>query len=186
MTLDPHAFMTKMKKRVYFTPQEGAILKSQADWGLKIAPEMAIHFYDFLGRDPEMAAILNAEEGRVHRLRQTFMQWFHEMFTGIDDWGDAYADRRWKIGIIHVRIGIGPQHVVPAMAKVIQEVLKKLHAESKPPELHEALMGICMIDLAFIEQAYAEVSKAAILNETGWSEGLFRRLVITGANATDM
>lgn len=186
MALNPHAFMTTMEKRVYFTDEDKAILKSQADWGLKIAPEMATHFYDYLGRDAEMAAILNAEVGRVERLHKTFMQWFHEMFTGIDEWGDSYAERRWKIGIIHVRIGIAPQHVVPAMAKVIQEVLKLLHTDSKPPELQEALMRICMIDLAFIEHAYAEVSKAAILNETGWSEGLFRRLVITGASATNM
>ncbi len=38
-----------------------------------------------------------------------------------------------------------------------------------------------MIDLAFIEQAYVEVSSSAVLQETGWTEGLFRRLIATGA-----
>jgi hypothetical protein len=37
--------------------------------------------------------------------------------------------------------------------------------------------------LAFIEQAYIEVTSAAVLKETGWSEGLFRRLIATGAGA---
>ena len=38
-----------------------------------------------------------------------------------------------------------------------------------------------MIDLAFIEQAYVEVARSAVLRETGWSEALFKRLVATGA-----
>jgi len=42
---------------------------------------------------------------------------------------------------------------------------------------------ICMIDLAFIEQAYVEVSSAAVLQETGWTAALFKRLVATGAGS---
>ncbi|NES74076.1 MAG: hypothetical protein F6K24_57280 [Okeania sp. SIO2D1] len=183
MAVAPHEFMSIMEKRMNFNDEDRAILKSYADWGLKVAPEMADHFYAYLGRDPEMDAILNESEGRIHRLRETFTQWFHEMFTGMDDWGNDYADRRWKIGLVHVRIGIGPQHVVPAMATVVREVAKKLQSEQKGNDLREALSKICMIDLAFIEQAYVEVSSAAVLKETGWTEGLFRRLVTTGAES---
>jgi hypothetical protein len=105
------------------------------------------------------------------------------MFTGMDDWGDAYAARRWQIGVVHVRIGIGPQHVVPAMANVIREVSKRVKADGQDERLWNALSRICMIDLAFIEQAYVEVSSAAVLNETGWTEGLFKRLITTGAGS---
>lgn len=183
MALDPHTFMATMEKRIGFTSEDKNLLNSQADWGLAIAAEMADHFYAYLGRDPEMNTILNATEGRIHRLRETFIEWFHEMFTGMDGWGDAYADRRWRIGLVHVRIGIGPQHVVPAMATVVHQVGKQLKANSQSDALQDALSKICMIDLAFIEQAYIEVSSAAVLKETGWTEGLFRRLVTTGAGA---
>jgi hypothetical protein len=183
MALEPHAFMSTLEKRINFTDADKALLKSQAEWGFEVAPEMAEHFYAYLGRDAEMDAILNTGEERVHRLRETFIQWFHEMFTGMDDWGDAYSDRRWKIGLVHVRLGIGPQHVVPAMATVVQEVGKRLKVDGKPEELKEALGRICMIDLAFIEQAYVEVSQSAVLSETGWTEGLFRRLIATGARS---
>ncbi len=182
MSLNPHDFMTTMEKRVAFTAEDKEILKSNLDWGKEIAPEMADHFYAYLGRDPEMSAILNEKEGRMHRLRETFVQWFAEMFNGMDEWGDSYADRRWRIGLVHVQIGIGPQHVVPAMATVINEARKQLKVDGKPIELLDALSRICMIDLAFIEQAYVEVSSAAVLRETGWTEGLFRRLIKTGAN----
>jgi hypothetical protein len=183
MTLDAHAFMATMEKRVGFTNEDKVLLKANLDWGKEIAPEMADHFYSYLGRDAEMDAIMNQKEGRIHRLRETFIEWFYEMFTGMDDWGNTYADRRWRIGLVHVQIGIGPQHVVPAMATVVQEAGKRLKADGKDENLREALSRICMIDLAFIEQAYVEVSSAAVLKETGWSEGLFRRLIATGANA---
>jgi hypothetical protein len=183
MSLEPHEFMTTMERRVLFTDKDKSLLKSESNWGKEIASEMADHFYAYLGRDAEMDAIMNAKEGRIHRLRETFVEWFHEMFTGMDDWGNGYADRRWRIGLVHVQIGIGPQHVVPAMATVINEVGKRTKVDGKPEELQDALSRICMIDLAFIEQAYVEVSSAAVLRETGWTEGLFRRLIATGAGS---
>ena len=183
MTLDAHTFMATMEKRVDFTADNNSLLQSHADWGKEIAPKMAEHFYTYLGRDPEMDSMINAKEGRSHRLRETFIQWFYEMFTGMDDWGNAYAERRWRIGLVHVQIGIGPQHVVPAMATVVNEVGKQLKLDGKPEELRDALGRICMIDLAFIEQAYVEVSSAAVLRETGWTEGLFKRLIATGAGS---
>lgn len=181
--LNPDEFMKKMESRMQFSQEDKAILKAEADWGKTIASDMADHFYGYLGRDAEMSGILNESEGRVHRLRETFVDWFMEMFTGMDEWGVAYADRRWRIGLIHVRIGIGPQHVVPAMATVVSQAEKRLKAEGKDEALKESLSKICMIDLAFIEQAYVEVSSAAVLQETGWTEKLFRRLIATGASS---
>jgi len=183
MTLDSHTFMATMEQRISFTNEDKSLLKSQADWGKQIAPEMADYFYEYLGRDAEMNALVNNKEGRSHRLRETFIEWFHEMFTGMDDWGNGYADRRWRIGLVHVQIGIGPQHVVPAMATVVNEVGKRLKTDGKDQNLRDALSKICMIDLAFIEQAYVEVSSAAVLKETGWTQGLFRRLIATGAGS---
>ncbi len=182
MAIEPRAFLTTMEKRIGLTSEDKSVMQTNADWGKEIAAEMADHFYAYLGRDEEMNGILNATEGRVHRLHETFIQWFHQMFTGMDNWGDDYAKCRWHIGIIHVKIGIGPQHVVPAMAVVVHEVGKKLKADGKSDELKDALSKVCMIDLAFIEQAYVEVSSAAVLKETGWSAALFRRLIATGAS----
>jgi len=183
MTLNAYEFLQKMECRIHFTETDKSLLKSHADWGKEIAPEVAEQFYVYLGSDPEMNAILNHTPDRIHRLRETFVQWFYEMFTGMDDWGNAYAERRWRIGLVHVRIGIGPQHVVPAMATVIRDIGKRLKANDKPAELQEALSRICMIDLAFIEQAYIEVSAAAVLQETGWTERLFKRLIAAGASS---
>lgn len=183
MTLEPKQFMATMEARVGFTEADKELLASNADWGKQIAPEMADYFYSYLNRDEEMSKILNEKEGRIHRLHDTFVEWFHEMFTGMDQWGADYAQRRWRIGLVHVQIGIGPQHVVPAMANVVHAVRGKLKDEQKSEELSEALGRICMIDLSFIEQAYVEVTSNAVLRETGWTEGLFRRLIASGAGS---
>jgi len=181
MALDSQAFMATMERRVSFSASDKALLKANAAWGSSIAAKMAEVFYAYLARDSEMNAILNAKEGRMHRLNETFIEWFGEMFTGMDDWGSAYAARRWRIGLVHVQIGIGPQHVVPAMATVVNEVGQQLKTAGISDEVREALGRICMIDLAFIEQAYVEVTSQAVLQETGWTEGLFKRLISTGA-----
>lgn len=182
MVLDPNAFMTTMEKRISFSEADKAILQANAAWGNSIAKEMADVFYAYLARDEEMNAILTAKEGRMHRLNETFIEWFGEMFSGMDNWGSAYAARRWRIGLVHVQIGIGPQHVVPAMATVVNEVGQQLKKAGLSDEVREALGRICMIDLAFIEQAYVEVSSQAVLKETGWTEGLFKRMISTGAS----
>jgi Protoglobin len=183
MPLEPQAFLSTLEQRVGLNNEHKKLLQSESDWGRKIAPEMAEHFYAYLGRDAEMNGIVNDGTERTHRLRETFVEWFHEMFTGMDEWGKEYAQRRWKIGLVHVRIGIGPQHVVPAMATVIHEVEIRLETDEKTKALKDALSRICMIDLAFIEQAYVEVSSEAVLKETGWTAGLFRRLIATGAKS---
>jgi hypothetical protein len=180
MEFSPHTFMKLMIQRMNFNENDKEILKVHADWGLEIAPEMARFFYDYLEKDEEMNTILTAVEGRVHRLHATFITWFQEMFLGIDDWDKQYAERRWQIGLVHVRIGITPQHVVPAMATVMSSLEEKRHESNYSHSLKQALNKICMIDLTFIEQAYLEVSTSAVMRETGWSEALFRRLVITG------
>jgi len=182
MVLDPNAFMTTMEKRISFSETDKALLQANAAWGTSIAKEMADVFYAYLARDEEMNAILTAKEGRMHRLNETFIEWFGEMFSGMDNWGSAYAARRWRIGLVHVQIGIGPQHVVPAMATVVNEVGQQLKKAGLSDEVREALGRICMIDLAFIEQAYVEVSSQAVLKETGWTEGLFKRMISTGAS----
>jgi len=181
MAIKPLELLQVLISRTEFTDEDKKILQQNADWSSSIASEMSDTFYNYLDRDPEMAAVI-AKHNR-QRLGQTFAEWFREMFTGMDNWGPQYAERRWKIGLVHVRVGIGPQHVVPAMATVVREVSRRLVKEGKPEELRVSLGKVCMIDLSFIEQAYLEVAYNAVQQETGMSEALFKRLISTGASS---
>lgn len=183
MLLNYLEFMQKMEQRMQFNQKDKAVLQAYSDWGHEIAPAMAEQFYNYLEHDSEMKSVLYSTETRIHSLKETFIQWFHEMFTGLDNWGNVYAERRWRIGLIHVRIGIGPKYMVPAMATVVCEVQKRQKLEDIDEFLTQALNKICMIDLAFIEQAYVEVLSNAVMKETGWTEVLFRRMISAGVNS---
>jgi hypothetical protein len=52
---------------------------------------------------------------------------------------------RWA-NPINVKVGIGLQHIVPAMATVVHEVGKKLKIEGKSEELRDALGKTCLYD----------------------------------------
>jgi len=71
-----------------------------------LAPEVALAFYDCLGRDGELAGILHAVPGRVERLYRTFAQWYGELFSGVYD--RAYAEKR-RVGLVHARLGVAPR-----------------------------------------------------------------------------
>ena len=73
MTLNPQDFMLNTGKRVDFSNEDKAILRLYSAWGKEIASDMADHFYAYLGGDSEMNAMLNANEGRIHRLHETFI-----------------------------------------------------------------------------------------------------------------
>lgn len=66
------------------------------------------------------------------------------------------------------------------MATVMREMNKKLKSDGKNEALGESVTKICTIDLAFIEQAYVEVCASAVLQKTGWTAKLFKRLISTG------
>ncbi|HEY9599092.1 MAG TPA: hypothetical protein V6D33_15610, partial [Cyanophyceae cyanobacterium] len=47
MALNPLEFMEIIEQTIGFTDEDKSILKSQGDWGRKIAPEMADKFYKY-------------------------------------------------------------------------------------------------------------------------------------------
>ncbi|MGB0678260.1 MAG: protoglobin domain-containing protein [Polyangiales bacterium] len=176
----PEQFIEELKARTQFGAAEAEQLTQARGWGEALAPEAARRFYAAVFADAAMKQIIEAAGSPVARLEQTLMAWFAELFHGIDEWGTQYAQRRWRIGLVHVRIGVRPAHVVPAMSAIHVFLCERVLADGKSIELLTALMKITAVDLAFIEQAYYEVSRSSVQQETGWSSALFERLVSHG------
>ncbi len=122
-----------------------------------IAPEVALAFYDYLGRDPELSGVLHAVPGRVERLYGTFAEWYRELFSGAYD--RAYAERRRRIGLVHARLGIGPRAIIPAMGIVQELSLEHLRTALRSHEIFsavEAFEKIIAIEVALVEESYLE------------------------------
>lgn len=69
-------------RRTGLTEQHTHTLRSLEPIAGPLAPEVALTFYDYLGRDPEMHAILWSVPGRVERLYRSFAAWYRELFSG--------------------------------------------------------------------------------------------------------
>lgn len=143
-----------------------ALRKLEAVMG-PLASEVALAFYDYLGRDPEMREILWAVPGRVERLYGSFARWYRELFSGCYD--APYAARRTRIGLIHAAAGVKPGFIMPAMGIVQELSLEHMRDGLRGSELIaavEAFQKIIAIESALIQEGYA----AAM--EEGFSKGL--------------
>ncbi len=155
--MDPGDLLALLKRRTGFTEAHAALLKELGQVMTPIAPEVALAFYDYLGRDPELAEILHAVPGRVERLYGTFARWYAGLFSGVYD--RAYAEGRRRIGLVHARLGIGPRAMVPAMGIVQELSLEHLRTALRGPEVFsavEAFEKVLAIELGLIEESYLE------------------------------
>jgi hypothetical protein len=145
---------------------------------------MAALFYKGLDTSEVSKAILDADPGRRSKLHQTLAEWYAQIFAGKYD--EAYAQRRWIIGLVHVRLAIPPLFVVGSMENVYRFSAHKLDELSSQlsgslKDNLESLTKMLATDLAFIEQSYAQSTLRAMANEMGADEQLFNRFMHKGA-----
>jgi hypothetical protein len=148
------------------------------------APVLAEVFYAALDSIPESKAILDSEPGRRLKLHQTLMEWYAQIFSG--NYDEAYAQRRWIIGLVHVKVGISPMYVVASMENVYRfsarQVIQLSSQLAGPHYAYiESLTKMLNIDLAFIEQSYAESTVRAMSAEMGADQRIFQRFASRGA-----
>lgn len=180
----PEELLQTMKTLLDFNEKDVANLKAMGPLLTPHTAAMAQIFYDALDRIPESKAILDGDPGRRDRLHTTLDAWYREIFAG--DYGNAYAQRRWIIGLVHVKIGIPPKFVVASIKNVYVFSARKLgEIQSQlTGTLHDNCISLSKMlgtDLAFIEQSYAQSTSRAMAIEIGASESLFKRFASKGA-----
>lgn len=183
--MKPMDVMNTMRTMLDINAEDEARLKAMGPLLTPYAEDLAKAFYAALDKVPEAKNILDAEGDRRARLHDTLKQWYEEIFSG--EYGDAYANRRWIIGLVHVRVGIPPKFVVASIENVYQFSARKLGelsdqlGNSLEENIH-SLSKMLRTDLAFIEQSYAQSTSRAMANEIGANEALFKRFASNGAN----
>ena len=183
--MQPIEILNTLQKMIEFTEADSKRLMQVGPLLTSFSEQMADMFYYALDTTPASKAILDAESNRRIRLRLTLMDWFEQIFSGKYD--EAYAQRRWIIGLVHVRIGLPPMFVVSSIENVYRFSAHKLvemtdRLNGPLPECLNALNKMLYIDLAFIEQSYAESSLRAMSNEMGAEANLVQRFASKGAS----
>ena len=181
--MQPQELLTQMQTMFDFGAADSQRLVEIGPLLTPHADELAQVFYAALDSNPTSRAILDAEPERRAKLHTTLVDWYAQIFSG--NYDDSYAQRRWIIGLVHVRIGIPPMFVVGSMENVYRFSARQLGAAGQlngPLEGYvESLTKMLNIDLAFIEQSYAHSTLHAMAVEMGADERLFRRFMARGA-----
>lgn len=113
-------------------------------------------FYGSLLQDKEAQAILDAESGRLERLRQYLRLWVDLLFCG--EYDQAYFEQRARIGRTHVRVNL-PQHLMFFGMSVIRRELVRVISEARLPNADVvtcAVHKLLDLELAVMNDSYRE------------------------------
>jgi signal transduction histidine kinase len=116
----------ELKRYVRFDEADGAALRAFHPGALPRFQEIAETFYDRILSHEEASKVLHGGESRVGQLKVTLVAWMDTLLTG--PWDEAYWQHRYRIGRVHVRIGM-PQHYMFGAMNVIREALDKVAVE---------------------------------------------------------
>ncbi len=171
-----NSIFTDLKKFIAFGEEDISNLKSLAPIFATHGPAITDRFYEKLEKVPSTAALI---EGRVDTLKVTHCQWMNELFAG--EYGEAYFERRKKIGLVHVRINVPPHYVEAVVSFLRGESEMLLARELKDSAVvaakHSSVLKILDLDLMIINLAYAAERVDRLCNFTGMSKKLIERCI---------
>jgi signal transduction histidine kinase len=141
---------------VGFGAEDHRRLRALAPVARPFIPQVVNAFYDRLLTHPTAAAVFTGGTAQVDRLRETLADWLSDVLGGTYD--QEYFNRRLRIGMMHVNVGL-PQHFMVTGIHLVREEMAKHLSEAKLPELGAFLVSfdrILSLDLAIILQSYQE------------------------------
>ena len=97
------------------------------------------------------------------------------------EYGEAYLESRWRIGLAHVRIGLDPFWVEGVMDFIRTSMLEALAIEiTDPKELASkagSFLKACDLDLLIINLSYAEDRLERLTAFTGMKRALIENII---------
>lgn len=169
-----YARFLKFKEFVGFDQKDAETL---GRLGPVLVPEQARitdAFYEAILHEPETRAFV---EGRIDTLKRTHSAWFGELFEG--QYQRAYFDRRWRIGLAHVRIGLDSRWVDVVCTHIHELVLATLSdlLGSEGVVAHRSFARLLELDRAVIQLAYDEDRLSRLSEFTGMKRALIENVV---------
>jgi signal transduction histidine kinase len=121
--------------------------------------EIAGVFYDRILGHEEARRVLVGGESQVGHLKVTMVAWLDTLLSG--PWDEAYWDQRYRIGRVHVRIGL-PQHYMFGAMNVHRTELGRIAWETfreddeRLARVRTALHKILDLELAVMLHTYRD------------------------------
>jgi signal transduction histidine kinase len=146
-----------LQRYVNWTDQDAARV---AAIGPLVAPffeGLVDDFYAEIENHPDAKKVITGGEAQIARLKTTLYHWLEELVSGRYD--RDYVERRWRVGLRHVEIGLNQVYTNAALSRLRRGLLALLHREWEGSIadlliLRESLNTLLDLDLAIIEDAY--------------------------------
>ena len=149
----------ELKRYVRFGEEDERALRALHEATAPRLEAIAGVFYDRILSHEEARKVLVGGESSVGHLKITLVAWLDTLLFG--PWDEAYWQRRYAIGRVHVRIGL-PQHYMFGAMNVVRAELARIAWERfhrEPDELERvrtALGKILDLELAIMLATYRD------------------------------
>ncbi|MCM2332357.1 MAG: HAMP domain-containing histidine kinase [Anaeromyxobacteraceae bacterium] len=148
----------ELKRYVRFDESDGALLRALHPRALPRFQEIAEAFYDRILSHEEASKVLHGGESQVGHLKVTLVAWMDSLLTG--PWDEAYWQQRYRIGRVHVRIGM-PQHYMFGAMNVLRDRLdavakERLAGQASLEPTRAAVGKILDLELAIMLHTYRD------------------------------
>jgi signal transduction histidine kinase len=149
----------ELKRYVRFSERDEQALRALHALAAPRFEDIATVFYDRILSHEEARKALVGGESRVGQLKVTLKAWLDTLLSG--PWDEAYWERRYAIGRVHVRIGL-PQHYMFGAMNVIRAELARIAwagFHQDPAELEAvrtALGKVIDLELAIMLNTYRD------------------------------
>jgi signal transduction histidine kinase len=160
----PFASMQLNQFRTYVDFQAADEPRLQALW-TRVEPEVdAICelFYARAMADPVTRGVLQ-DPSQVQRLMKTLAVWLRELLLG--PWDEAYAERRRRIGEVHVHVGVPHEAMFSAICVVRQRLLDLAFQGPDVPATVSAVSKVTMLDLALMTSTYHSLRRQQVMRD---------------------
>jgi hypothetical protein len=158
-----------------FVGLDAADARRLAELGPLMTPHQARitdAFYAKLAEHPPTAKLI---DGRVDQLKKTHAVWFAELFCG--EYDRAYFDRRWRIGLAHVRIGLDPYWVEAVMSLIRSLAAEVMAGMADEVARRAALLKVLDLDVMVINLSYQDDRLDRLTTFTGLKRPLIENII---------
>jgi protoglobin len=168
------AILGELVSLMRLTAEEAALLGGLQPHTAEVAPALLEAFYSRLFSHQNTAEYLQGVA--MERLHSMVSNWFADLFGGKYD--EVYAQKRLKIGQIHVRLGLPVRYPLAMLDVVMAFGEAVAHKSAQPDKALAAFHKVLALDIAIFNQAYEDNQLAHLTDLVGGER--LARLLLTG------
>lgn len=144
----------EMLKYIGLSATDVSNIISLRDSILPLLEEVTEKFYEELLKNPNARAIFTGGDRQIAHQRILLTRWLSEVFDG--NYGREYYEKRFQIGLTHMRVGLPQPYMCLGMQLIWQELDRVIRRQCVPQQDEKlaSLHKILMFDLAVMLDSY--------------------------------